>query len=144
MATLQKKILTGLLGNSAGTKLYNWLNPCCTEFCNDVNKCVTSGTVVRTEAVNYNLKTSPGKTSLVYTTPLTGDIDLSVDVSNNSLGDTLLIYATADGSSRRINLLGNFFYTQCGGQNNYIELDERVVAIFTFDGSYFVSTYDNC
>ena len=29
MATLEKKTLTGLLGNAAGTKLYNWLNPCC-------------------------------------------------------------------------------------------------------------------
>jgi hypothetical protein len=29
MATLEKKTLTGLLGQKAGTKLYHWLNPCC-------------------------------------------------------------------------------------------------------------------
>lgn len=40
MAILDKKTLTGFFGIPAGTKLYNWLNPCCDEFCNDVNACI--------------------------------------------------------------------------------------------------------
>jgi hypothetical protein len=29
MATLEKKTLIGLLGQKAGTRLFNWLSPCC-------------------------------------------------------------------------------------------------------------------
>lgn len=40
MAQLNKSVLIGIFGKVAGTKLYNWLDPCCTEFCTDVNACV--------------------------------------------------------------------------------------------------------
>lgn len=53
MAILDKKTLTGFFGIPAGTKLYNWLNPCCDEFCNDVKAC----TGIQTVRVSYLMTT---------------------------------------------------------------------------------------
>jgi len=40
MADAKKAVLTSLLGKQMGLKLYDWLNPCCNTFCEDVRACV--------------------------------------------------------------------------------------------------------
>ena len=37
---LNKRTLIQFLGTKAGTKLYQWLDPCCNQFCLDVQACV--------------------------------------------------------------------------------------------------------
>lgn len=36
---LKRQQIIGLFGNIAGTKLLNWLDPCCNAFCDSVNEC---------------------------------------------------------------------------------------------------------
>lgn len=43
MTTLNRikgNVFVGLFGEKAGTKLMNWLDPCCNTFCDDINTCL--------------------------------------------------------------------------------------------------------
>ena len=60
MSTLQKKTLIGLLGQRAGTKLYDWLNPCCDTFCQDVNNCLSPFKSYVADLHQYTVSTTSG------------------------------------------------------------------------------------
>lgn len=67
MATLEKKTLVGLLGEQAGTKLYNWLNPCCDTFQQDVRKAVGDECLVYRAVLTQSGTDAPVATVIINT-----------------------------------------------------------------------------
>ena len=67
MATLEKKTLVGFFGEKAGTKLYNWLNPCCDEFCKDVKKCTGDECLVYRAVLTQSGTDAPVATVIINT-----------------------------------------------------------------------------
>jgi len=77
---IKKEIVVGLFGKKDATKLLNWLNDCCTTFCDDLKTCLgisSTGnpSLVLNQQGNWNLSisllnltTSSGVT--VYSVPV--------------------------------------------------------------------------
>jgi len=40
---MNKETIIGIFGKAAGVKLYQWLDPCCTTFCESVQSCGVVG-----------------------------------------------------------------------------------------------------
>lgn len=76
--------------------------------------------------------------------------DLDVNTSKSKIGDILNIIAlpTNPGGLNLItvNLSSNFYLTKCGSPNSTVDITllERTVTPFTFDGTKYVCTIDNC
>lgn len=123
MSTLQKNLLTTMLGKYAGTKLYNWLNPCCDEFCKDVNACVrpynsyiadlyqsttnyTSGTlIVGKEYVIFTVLGSDDFTNVGFL--LTGSPFIATGTTPTVWAGNTIVYDTVASTPVATTLLNN-------------------------------------
>ena len=141
----------GLFGKQLGSKLFRWLDPCCSQFCEDVNACVTAAS---TTIVTYlpqdtiTLTPTSRKTILQFSIPVSTTFNIALStIAESQLGDLLIICFTTNSiSGVQINLDSNFFLTTCGSYSASIPCvaNSRRVIPFIFDGVSFVNTFDNC
>jgi hypothetical protein len=130
--------IKNLFGDGAFKRLVSLVSDCCSTG--------DGAQLITIPPDNYSFTPNARKLYLQYNTELTGDVDLTVDVSNCELGDVLIVFAKTGGSSVAINLNSDFFYTECSGDQTAINIDadSRIATYFTFDGEKYCSTYDNC
>lgn len=79
----------------------------------------------------------------------TVNFTINSDGKGMRVGDQLILLLqplVVGGNSIVMSFPSNFFITQCGSQVTSINLEvlERWSIPFTWDGSAFVNTYDNC
>lgn len=80
---------------------------------------------------------------------LASDKTFTATLANAQIGDKLIIMTTSLLSAPSVVLtfnVGDFYIWACGGSTNSIDLTgvERNAIHFVFDGTMWVSTYDNC
>ena len=89
------------------------------------------------------------KTFVKITTTITGGTYFTCsDISNCNIGDTL-IYSTiiGTGSSPSYTFDENYILSNCGNIDTpsiFEPHPPRNITIFTFDGRYWINTFDNC
>lgn len=116
---LNKQTLVGLLGNRAGTKLFNWLDPCCTTFCEDVATCNLANTRGFVATVEYG-----GEGSFQS---FAGDLILSPGAGTSGVGDTSFLAG----------MMGNILGANLTDTHNYIA---GVIGAYNITGTN-ASTY---
>ena len=110
MSTLQKNFLTSTLGKRAGTKLYQWLNPCCDQFCKDVKACVGDSTLPY--KVYRALLTQTG-TDAPVATVLENTIGANITYNYNSAGQYVAVsdINLFNSPNEDISVTGNYAVT---------------------------------
>jgi hypothetical protein len=113
---------------------------------------VTPGPVVITLSaltVNYIITTNARYTIVNFDAPLNSDHTFDTVLTGAQLGDKLLIMTTCDVLALSVNLTfsaSKYYIWACAASVNAVDLTgiERNVLHFVFDGTKWVSTYDNC
>jgi len=85
---LKKEIIIGLFGKTAGTKLLNWLDPCCPQFCEAVNNCISYKSYIANlyeNAVSYTSGSLVVGTEYVIFTVLGSDDFTNVGFSGTGI-----------------------------------------------------------
>lgn len=93
MTQLKKQAVLALFGSDSGTKLINWLNPCCPAFCEAVTDCNAS----QPFAIGANLQCIPTEQmnvtlSVTYNQNITGitSVDFIATTTDPTIGPTLV------------------------------------------------------
>ena len=97
----------------------------------------------------YIVDTNARFTIINFTKYLSNDKTFTATLANAQIGDKLIIMTTSLMSASSVVLtfnVGEFYIWACGSAANSIDLTsvERNAIHFVFDGTMWVSTYDNC
>lgn len=98
---------------------------------------------------NYIISTNARYTIVNFTGLLDADHTFSANATNAQIGDILVIMMVCDIAAPSINLtfnVPNYYIWGCGAAVNSVDItgQERRAFHFIFDGSKWVSTYNNC
>jgi hypothetical protein len=134
--------------------VYNWSNRTVQEFAEAIELgqiSETKAVVNVTPAASVNLTTTANKT-IFNLGAINGNVLPSVNITlgnpgKQAIGDTLIVMLNATGNSVTVCFNATYFYNQSLGSPNTclptLNVGERSVTIFTFDGAKFTCTFDN-
>lgn len=110
----------------------------------DINATYTLSPIVST--TTYYVFSSP----LQYNTPVNVAVD---NINSSHIGDIMVLLFAGDEThinndgSISIYFSSDFYYYACGSRSDNYTLESegtRSAQYFTFDGTYWVNSYDNC
>ena len=99
--------------------------------------------------LNHTITTNARYTIVNFSGPLSGSYAFGAVTTTAQIGDVLVFMTTSDLLALSVDLLFNvtkYYLWGCGASVNVIDItgQERRLIHFTFDGTKWVSTYNNC
>lgn len=98
--------------------------------------------------LNHTITTNARYTIVNFSGPLNGSYAFGAVTTTAQIGDVLVFMTTSDILALSVDLLFNVtkYYLWCGTSVSVVDItgQERRAIHFVFDGTKWVSTYDNC